>query len=271
MKFLKIISLGIVLVSGYYVQASDDETNYFRVWQGFKRAEFSSAEFLSELPQFMKDTVDIYTDLYTFGVMPLNNYIVVVPPQNKPDFIPDELALVALNSEQDYRKIRKTQEGQWYSDRHWDLFQKGVSKSVDPLINYAQEKPSELFHQYSYDMIGKPINWSNGFNAVFIGLRKTSVSQKEFLIHLRKHVELAKTVMVPKGLRGYVVIADKNYEIAYLNWSSKEVHDQAGKSHEGEAVFTDAGSFMDVLMYQEAVPFQAGKSISFGQAYSTLQ
>ena len=264
MKNIKSAILAMTMLVGVFAQAKENAT-YFRAWQGFKKAELTNSQFADGLPSFMRDTVDIYKG------RALNNYIVIIPPENKPDYIPDELALVALTSKQGYQDIRATAEGQRYADRHWDIFDKSVSKSADPMVDYAKEKPSVLIHNQSYDIIGKPIDWAHGYNAVFIGTRKADLSTENFLAHLKTHVDLAKSVMMPKGLRGYIVIANENYEIAYLNWSSKAAHDQAVQSIGGKQVFGDAGSFMDVLMYQEAVPFEAGQEVSPNHAYSTIQ
>lgn len=257
-------SLLVVLMGASLPAKAIDSASYFRVWQGFSKSNLNSDQFLNEIPSFMKATVDIYQE------KALNNYIVVIPPANKPSYIPDELALVALSSKESYEAIRSTPEGRAYADRHWDVFNKENSKSA-VLINYRTQKPSSLVHNTAYDMIGNQINWASGYNAVFIGTKKLNLSSSAFLQHLQKHIELAQAVMEPKGLRGYILIANDQYEIAYLNWSSKEAHDQAVKSSDGAAVFADARDFMDVLMYQEAKAFSAGQSVFSGEAYSTLQ
>ena len=190
-----------------------DKAAYFRVWQGFQKPELTSEQFLNELPSFMKNTVDLYQE------RALNNYIVVIPPTNRPAFIPDELALVTLHSKEIYEAIRATPEGQKYSARHWDVFNKSNSKSA-AFIDYSKVNPEELIHNTAYDVIGNQINWARGFNAVFIGIKKSELSSAQFLHKLQSHIELAKSTMQPKGLLGYIIIANDNYEIAYLNWES---------------------------------------------------
>lgn len=240
-----------------------DQAAYFRVWQGFQKTELTPDQFLNELPTFMKDTVDLYQQ------RALNNYIVIIPPAHKPSFIPDELALVALNSKATYELIRNTPEGQKYSARHWDVFNKNNSKSAT-LINYTLDNPVNLIHNTAYDMIGNQINWAQGYNTVFIGIKKSELTSASFLQRLQNHVELAKSVMTPKGLLGYIVIANENYEVAYLNWESKQAHELARESQDGQAVFIDAGQIMDVLMYEEAIAIEAGQTVTPGHAYSTF-
>src|SRR5688572_13444607 len=106
--------LPILIWSGCVSAQSVDIANYYRVWQGFQKSEMTNAEFLNVLSSFMKATVDLYKS------KALNNYIVIIPPAVKPSFVPDELALVALSSKEDYDLIRSTPEGQAYSARHWD-------------------------------------------------------------------------------------------------------------------------------------------------------
>jgi hypothetical protein len=243
---------------------SIDSANYFRVWQGFQRTELSQTEFFTSVADFMKTTVDLYKG------RALNNYIVIIPPVVKPSYIPDELALVALSSKDSYDQIRSTPEGQAYSAKHWDVFDRQSSKSA-PLIDFTVASPAGLVTQTAYDMIGKPNNWAVGYTTVFIGTKKSGLSSETFLSRLYDHVKLAKAVMVSKGLKGYIFIANENYEIAYLNWESKEAHDAAGATEVGQSVFNDAKAIMDVLMYQQAVSFNAGDAVKSGESYSTLQ
>ena len=258
---MKQFLLGIIAVATISQTTQAVETaGYFRAWQGFTKAGMNQAQFLSELPQFMKDTVQIYRE------RALNNYLVVIPPANRPAYVPDELALVALNNKETYDSIRATPEGQAYSARHWDVFNKDISKSSTP-----EAMPEALVNNKAYNIIGENINWARGATYVFIGTKKSAFSTGSFLKELYSHVALAKKVMLPKGLRGYVIIANENYEVAYLNWESKEAHDSAGQSEDGKGVFADANRIMDVLMYQQALPFNAGDAVSPDKAYSTLQ
>ncbi len=261
---LKGLVLAGAMLIGTYAQA-EVPAEYFRVWEGFKRPDLSQQKFLRELPSFMVDTVKLYG-----GQRALGNYIVVMPPENKPSFIPDELALVTLTSEVDYRKIRETPEGRAYSAKHWDVFDRGTSRSAPQFIDYQQTRPPVLMNGLAYDMVGTPIDWAMGYSLVYIGLRKDGISSTDFLKHLQTHIELAHHHMNPQGLRGYIVTAHENYVVAYLNWTSKEAHDRALASSGGQAVLADAGEIMNPLMYQEAVQVTAGAAVETGKVYSTI-
>lgn len=243
---------------------SIDNTKYFRVWQGFRRTDLTPPQFLESIADFMKLTVDLYRG------RALNNYIVSIPPAVKPSCIPDELALVALSSKDTYEQIRATPEGQAYSAKHWEVFDRQNSKSA-PLVDFTAVNPQSLENQTAYDMIGTPNNWAVGYTAVSIGTKRNGTSSENFLLHLYNHAKQAKAAMVPEGLKGYIFIANENYVVAYLNWESKEAHNAAGATEEGKRLFAEAKQFMDVLMYQEAVTFSAGSVVNSGESYSTLQ
>ena len=257
---MKQFLLGMIMTVLAAQTQAVETAGYFRAWQGFTKAGMTSTQFIGELPAFMKDTVNIYRE------RALNNYIVVIPPVVNPAYVPDELALVALNTKENYDAIRATPEGQAYSARHWDVFNKDISKSATP-----SPLPAALAHNQAYDVIGEQINWARGVTYVFIGTKKSAFTAEQFLKELYNHVALAKKVMLPKGLRGYIIIANENYEVAYLNWDSKAAHDSAGQSEDGKGVFADANRIMDMLMYQEAVPFNAGSPVTSDKAYSTMQ
>jgi quinol monooxygenase YgiN len=264
MKNVILTTLAVVFFNACASAQNLEQAHYFRIWQGYQKPEMSSQQLLAELPTFMKDTVDIYRE------KALNNYIVIIPPLAKPAYVPDELALVALNSKENYDLIRTTPEGQKYAARHWDIFNKDTSKSA-PFINYASDKPSNLVSGTAYDLISNPIDWTRGYTAVFIGTKKSNLNSSDFLQKLQKHIESAQTIMQPKGLLGYIVIANENYEVAYLNWTSKEAHDNAAQTTDGKAVFAEAHSIMDVIMYTTAESATAGQNVEAGHAYSTLQ
>jgi hypothetical protein len=239
---------------------------YYRLWQGFQKTGVSNDGLLEALPSFMKETVELYGNASA-----LNQYFVLMPPKAKPASIPEELALVALTSETDYRAIRATPEGTRYSDRHWDLFEKATSKSSKRVVDFEREKPTALEAELGHSMLSPSLDWSEGASYAFIGTRKPGFTQAQFLARLKAHVELATSRMRPRGLRGYLVIATPEYEIAYLNWTSAEDHDRAFATDDGKAVFGDGAEFMDTLMYQEATELPAGAKVENGKFYKVLR
>lgn len=239
---------------------SAESAGYYRMWQGFKKPAFSSEEFREKLPNFMNGTVRVYGNL-------LNNYLVALPPASKPDFIPDEFALVALGSEQDYRQVRNTPEGKEYGESHWQLFAREKSGSA-PISNFFPEEPSSLQSNKAYDLMGAAVDWKKGHTTFFLGLRKDSLTKAEFLNRLSQHVKLAANSFRSVGLKGYLVIANENYEAAYMNWESKEAMQAAFFSAAGAQVQKDAGRFLELLQWSETEAYDS-HSVAASHFYET--
>lgn len=235
---------------------ASSSAGYYRVWQGFKRTDMDVATFNQKLPAFMTATRDIYK-----GV--LNNYLVALPPEQKPSFVPDEFALVAIRSEQDYKEIRATSAGQAYSEAHWTVFNKENSKSAP----YSSVIPKVLEHNQAYDLIGQAIDWREGHTTFFIGLKKEAYSSEQFLTWLASHTQEVASLK-SQGLNGYIVIANDKYEVAFMNWSSKAARDLAFSTDVGQKVRAESAQYMDRLMFKEATPFDL-QTVNFDHFYNT--
>ncbi len=99
------------------------EAKFNRVWVGFKKKEITAAHFLNGLnATFFRDTINVGKGR---GLESYQPYIT-----NMSNGLPDELALVVYESEEKYRAIRSTPEGERYSAAHWDFFVKEESKST---------------------------------------------------------------------------------------------------------------------------------------------
>lgn len=258
MKNLKWTILAPLMIAASIASAAPT-AGYYRVWQGFKRSSVTTEKFNDNLPAFMNWTVSLYGET-------LNQYIVGMPPVEKPSFIPDEFALIALSDEASYKKIRATTEGQAYGEAHWQIFEKETSKSAPLNISI----PAALVPGQSYDMIGTPVNWNGGYTVFFIGVRRSDVSVENFLSHLAEHVIFVTETFRPMGLTGYIAIANENYEVAYMNWESKEAADAAFDTMLGDAVRKDAEAMMTFLQFTELKPFN-GSTVIPGEAYSTVK
>ena len=233
---------------------------YFRVWQGFKKPGMSDQDFRARLPEFMSATVTLY---HGRG---LDNYLVAVPPAGHPAFIPDEFALVAFDSEKSYQAVRATPAGQAYGEKHWEIFDKQVSKST-PFLAYAEPLPSTLVPNTSYDVIGTPIDWAGGYTVFYLGLRKPEISAEQFLRDLAVHVGFVAGKLTPLGLKGYIIIANPDYEVAYMNWSSKRAMDFAFTQEAGKSVSADGAKILNRLMFQGAT--KPGTTVPPGSFFTT--
>lgn len=264
-KWMNTLLGGALATLGYAQNLQAAPAEYFRVWEGHKRAELSDAVFKQMLGGFMDDTRALYEG------RGLSEYIVLIPPKNKPASMPDEFALVALESEAQYRSIRQTPAGQAYSQRHWDIFDQSTSKSASKFIRYFEQLPNSLESGAAYDLIGENIDWSKGYTMAFIGMRPTHVSPSDFLQSLSNHVRLAAENLKVHGMQGYIVLANKDYEVAYINWPSRIHHDRAFEIRAGQEVFEDASKFMTPLMYENVARRARGSLPNDNGAYASLK
>ncbi len=239
-----ILNLMMGLQSTFAQQVHANTAQYFRVWQGFTRSDLSHDTFMEKLPSFMEATVVLYKG------KGLNNYFVIVPPKEKSKFIPDELALVAFESEQAYKTVRETPAGQAYSNSHWEIFNKETSKSDSPKL--PMQLPEKLENNKAYGVLGDLVDWTQGYTTAFIGERRDGEFSKEaFLDKLLTHVVLAKNTFSKLGLKGYVILSNEEYEVAYMNWESKLSLEEALKTEGGKAVVNDGNSFLNPIFYRD--------------------
>lgn len=229
---------------------------FYRAWQGNKLDSMAPQDFLNALPEFMNG-IHVYGDV-------LNQYLVAVPPADRPAYVPDEFALVALTDEESYRRVRATPEGKAYGDSHWTLFEKAKSTSL-PLDNAI---PSSLVSGRAYDVIASPIDWRVGYSTFFLGLRKSGMSKGDFLHRLSQHVQLASMKFQPQGLRGYITMANADYEAAFMNWESEAAMTKAFASPGGQEVSRDGEDLFKFLQWGGARPFD-GVRVSPGGIYKS--
>jgi hypothetical protein len=253
---IQILILAALLVQSTLALGAET-ANYYRVWQGFKKQDLSEIQFVGALPSFLRSTTQLYKDS-------LNQYLVGVPPFDKPNYIPDEFALLAFGSETSYQAIRATPEGQAYGESHWQIFDKSRSGS----LKLESELPGFLSSGKAYNALGKPNDWKSGTTGFFIGLRKANLSSDEFLRKLSQHVRLAASSLKPLGLKGYIIIVQDNYEVAYMNWSSEAAMKRAFEMPAGQRVAQDASSFLETLQWSSEQIFDLTQ-VQFGNFYRT--
>jgi hypothetical protein len=254
MKTLNAYIFSILTIISHWALAAS-EASYYRVWQGFIKQGLSNNNFQTQLPAFMKIGPALYGDA-------LNGYFVAMPPYIKPHFLPDEFALLALKDEATYRTIRATPEGIAYGDAHWTIFDKEKSKSLPLEMNI----PSSLVSKTAYDLMGTSNDWGSGFTTFFIGLKKHDQTPEQFLKSLSDHVKLVSDSFKSMGLKGYIIIADEQYEVAYMNWASAEAMNLAFSSSAGKAVADDESRVFNTIQWMTDSPFD-GVSVAPNSFY----
>jgi hypothetical protein len=122
----------------------------------------------------------------------------------------------------------------------------------------------------AYKLINGPIDWTKGINVFYLGLRKKGLSSREFLKGLSSHIKLVAKNLKSKGLNGYWVIANEKYEVAYMNFKSKEAMAKAFASNAGKEVIADGAKILKPLMWLEEQRTDL-KTIKENSFYRTVQ
>ncbi|MDA9951660.1 hypothetical protein N9D31_03690 [Oligoflexaceae bacterium] len=256
MKTLSTIIISLFVISCGPNQAPVSQTSmqksstpYYRVWQGWKRDDLSTAKFLKALESFMPLTPK------THAKNGLRGYTVAIPPKQNAAWIPDEFALVTYESKEIYEKAKATPEGQKYGAAHWDLFKKGPSKSKVPTRLHLRQRV-QLKADAAYDVLSLPVNWRRGYTTFYMGIRRKGLSQSTYEKGMSRHVEGVKRAFYPMGMTAYIVMLDNRYEIAYQNWKSKAHFEKAMKSKAAKAVMNDGSRYLKNFMFRPAENFR---------------
>ena len=107
------------------------------------------------------------------------------------------------------------------------------------------------------DVMPQGSRWSDGYQTIFIGRKKASVSSDEFESLLREHIREVKEAFLGRGLKGYAFAVIGDTEVAYQNWESEQAMQAAFATKEGAAIAAGAGKFMDLLLFKKRAPHAA--------------
>lgn len=248
------VALLVVLAFPLVAAAGGTAPHFYRVFRGFRLPAVDRAGF----PKILSEKF-IPAAPETHAKNGLVGYVPALPPDGAPAGTPDEIAIVAYESEAVYNVARNTEEGKRYGDLHWEFFDRLKTKS-----HGARPFGRELLEDGPVDVIGCGIDWQAGCTLVFIGQRLASVPADGFLPALTNHVIRARDAFRPLGLDGYIVVSNKDQELAWLHWKSKEKMEAALATEEGKSVAADAATIMSTVFWGEAAPFSG--TIGYGQA-----
>jgi hypothetical protein len=199
------ISLLFLIVSSNAFSA-----HYYRFWRGYKKETMTESNFIKGLNDiFVPVTIKQGKNKGLLSYMP------VLSPKNRPLNVPVEMALVVYKSEEDYRTLRNTEEGQAYGKLHWDYFEKGISKSKVPTL-YS----GTIALEEAYDVLGSDKNWQNGHPHYKLSIRKDGVNDDLYINSLKRYVDKTKKELSKKGLDSYIVLIGDKHVIEYFLWEN---------------------------------------------------
>lgn len=148
--------------------------SFNRFWVGYKKDSVTTVDFLNGLNStFFKETINLSKDR---GLVSYQPYVTQMKYN-----VPDELALVIYESEEQYKSIRSTPEGQKYSDLHWDYFAKENSKSTVTKIF-----TKDLVEGFAYELHPNFKDWQSSTTYVAIYKIPSSKSLSQLSAHFLK-------------------------------------------------------------------------------------
>ena len=217
---------------------------HYHLWHGLKKPDFPINYYLREFSHFIQDIMQHFqTDEH-------KQFMISIPPANAPDFIPNHFVMITSGNKDVSERIH-------FINNNWNSFNRNELK---PLIfkNYFQDNISTLQNNHVYDLFGTNLDWSKGHTMFFIGVRNSDLDQVTYLKKLKLHIELVTKSLKKHGLQGFIIIANTNYTVAYLNWKSTMSMGLAYNTPEGKSVLESSKSIHTTLMYEAAKADSAG-------------
>ena len=187
--------LALMLLVSFESQAS-----FNRFWVGYKKENLSTSEFLSGLNhRLFPDTILVNGGR---GLTAYQPFITLVVPG-----LPAEIALVMYESEEKYKAIRSTPEGEAYGNLHWDFFQKETSKST-----VAIPFTGTLAVGGAYQVNPSFTGWKQG--ATFVGIYENN--QRD----LRGLSQLYARIRQENGLNDAIILVTDKWIMEYRSYRS---------------------------------------------------
>lgn len=189
-----------LILSAFMIFSMTAEASFNRLWVGMKKKDVTAAQFLNGLNQtFFRDTIVVGQGR---GLLSYQPYITKMEAH-----VPDELALVVYESEEKYRAIRSTPEGERYSTAHWDFFEKDTSKSTVSVPfagELAMGSAYELYPDY---------NWMRGKTIV-------SIYETEKNLDLKKLAEKFADRKKEPGVKNSILLVTEKWLIEYTSFGA---------------------------------------------------
>lgn len=170
--------------------------SFNRFWIGYKLDNITNEKFMDNLNnRLLPDLIKLAAG------KGLNSYSPYVTPKNHGN-LPDEIALITYDSEEIYRSLRSTAPGVAYSDLHWELFKKDISKSTVPV-----QFDGILENDKAYELDAKYEGWKSGTTYLTIYKR----SSEDLSVVAKEFAKLKST----KGFKNSILLVTEKYIYEY--------------------------------------------------------
>lgn len=178
-----------------------------RVWRGFRTEGLEPAKFRE-----MLGTLFIPSTVQFQGRLGLSAYLPTVLPDDKPETLPDEIALVFYASQDTYRDTFKTLGGRAYAELHKPVFS-SRSKS-----GFPTQLGSSLELDTPYHLFDTDADWHYGACKILVGTRPDTQDGATFRATIHEWL-IKERDRAPQGLDGAIVCATDDYLIYWEHWS----------------------------------------------------
>lgn len=179
-----------------------------RVWRGFRAPDLEPAKFREKLGTlFIPSTVQFLSRLG------LTAYLPTVLPDDKPDGLPDEIALVFYASQTAYHDTFKTLGGRAYAELHKPVFSPR-SKSGFPVKFDAALEPDKPYHLFD-----NAADWQYGTCKVLVGGRPEGQDEGEFRAAVGEWLAEECAREVQQRPDGAIVCISADYLIYWEHWA----------------------------------------------------
>lgn len=185
-----------------------------RVWRGYSLETPTKNKFHEKLrTTFIPGTPQFQAPLG------LTAYLPAVLPADVPNGLPDEIALVFYETQQDYNEAKDTIAGRAYSDLHGTVF------SFAPPRRSTSDWPTifagALEREKPYFLFDKNVDWQSGNVNVLVASRGESSSEDQFLNDVTAEVAKIQAATLP-GLDGAIVVVASDYFVYWEHWTDVE-------------------------------------------------
>lgn len=191
-----------------------------RVWRGFRSGTLMPPQFLQALGSIFIPVTAQLQSLYGLAA-----YLPTVLPTQKPQGVPDEIALVFYQSQQAYLDTSLIVAGRAYSSLHQTVFAFPASQSGFPVLlgsAAALDQP--------YYLLSGAVDWQTGFAQVYVGARPSAVTSQQFASQLQRFFQDQQN-HPPSGLDGAIFCISSDWVLYWEHWESEAESLQGHISH----------------------------------------
>lgn len=228
-----------------------------RVWRGFRNPNVEQETFFGKLGSvFIPATVQIQ------GPVGLAAYLPSVLPGQKPEGVPDEIALVFYEYQAAYDEAKESVGGRSYSDMHALVFDLSRSTSGFPVRFEGELEPEMRYHLFD-----EHVDWQFGTVNAFVGVSAGSDPQG-FTNAVREFL-LAVQAQGAGGPDGAIAVASTEYVVYWEHWPTADQHSLIPRLAKlVEPVYHEAIEPQSLFEGLWARPY-AGVAVTGGESFNT--